>query len=222
MTCQRRFNMLKHISEPVRSVAADAAASCASSADIAALIDALSLIWLLLMLSWCQSSSGFSHLGLPSRARPRASGRCRRVSRPSTRCRRPPTRPQGRLPSRACTRVVSSQMRSYALLPARPMYSCISITVIPPSRPGCPRARRILWRCSWLRQSFRAIVCAESPCAFTSARRLNRLTAIRHARQERVESESGVGWSGLYETAMSRTPWRKAKSPKSKERVAPA
>ena len=65
------------------------------------------------------------------------------------------------------------------LTPARPpMYSCISITVIHSSRPRLPSGAAHFVACAMVASNLSARCVCAVPCAFTSARRLNRLTAI--------------------------------------------
>ena len=70
------------------------------------------------------------------------------------------------------------QMRSYALLRLAPMYSCISITVIHSSRPRLPSGAAHFVACAMVASNLSARYVCAVLCAFTSARRLNRLTAI--------------------------------------------
>lgn len=136
----------------------------ASSAPNIALVDAMSLIWLLLMLLVMVVLELLSsRLEAPSRARPRAA--------PGA------VETRSFLPS-LYESISPGQMRSYALLRLAPMYSCISITVIHSSRPRLPSGAAHFVACAMVASTLSARCVCAVPRAFTSARRLNRLTAI--------------------------------------------
>ena len=70
------------------------------------------------------------------------------------------------------------QMRSYDLLRLAPIYSCISITVIHSSRLRLPSGAAHFVVFAMAASNLSAPCVCAVPCAFSSARRLNRLTAI--------------------------------------------
>ena len=108
------------------------------------------------------------------------------------------------LPS-LCESISPDQMRSYALLRLALMYSCISTTVIHPSRPWMPSVAAHSAVRAMVPPIFpcgTAQVRRATPCPFSSARRLNRLMA----RRAHGGSGDGSSWSGIHETPMSRVP----------------
>lgn len=73
------------------------------------------------------------------------------------------------------------QMRSYSLFRLAPMYSCISITVIHSSRPRLSSGAANFVACAMVPPIFPCGTARghrTAPCAFSSARRLNRLMAL--------------------------------------------
>ena len=136
----------------------------ASSAPNIALVDAMSLTWLLLVLLVMvvlELLSSRGSLACPAAALPGRS---------------PPSFPAAPRLDVASTDALETrsflpslyesispdQMRSYALFRLALMYSCISITVIHSSRPWLPRARRIRLCVPWFLQSSRAAPCGHT------------------------------------------------------------
>ena len=64
------------------------------------------------------------------------------------------------------------------LASARPMYSCISITVIHSSRPRLPSGAAHFVACAMVASNLSAPCVCAVPCAFSSSLRLNRLMAV--------------------------------------------
>ena len=82
------------------------------------------------------------------------------------------------LPPSLYESISPDQMRSYALLRLAPMYSCISIAVIHSSRPRLPSGAAHFVAFAMVASNLSAPCVCAVPCAFSSARRLNRLIAV--------------------------------------------